>query len=446
MAHRPPAPSLSAYGEACLTTSPVNRMMAEFAVDFRDDVDINLGVGYVNEATLPRDGVRQGLDAVLQDPDHYRAALNYGGPTGSRNLLDSLRRWYLRHGPAGVDEGLLDTRHLLIGPNGATSLLESFSLLLELGIVFVADPLYYIYCDVLQRAGFELIAIPEDDEGLSAEGLRRAIDELGERAREIRFVYVVTVHNPTGTVMTNRRRTQIVDIVSDLSRRLDRQIPLLSDRAYEDLIHDDSLERPRSMMADDEIGIVYEIGTVSKTMAPALRIGFVIAPPGPLIGALAQRTSDAGFSAPLINQEISSWLLDHLIDEQVQSVNDGYRHKARCVGQWLHDRLGPHLQAVTGGQAGFYYYLTFAETTTTIGSAFSRYLSRTTGQVEIDGPLHQRHPRVVYIPGEFCVHPHGQLAEVGQRQLRLSYGFEELGQLDAAIDYMAEACAWSPSL
>ena len=101
MAHRPPAPSLSAYGEACLTTSPVNRMMAEFAVDFRDDVDINLGVGYVNEATLPRDGVRQGLDAVLQDPDHYRAALNYGGPTGSRNLLDSLRRWYLRHGTAG---------------------------------------------------------------------------------------------------------------------------------------------------------------------------------------------------------------------------------------------------------------------------------------------------------------------------------------------------------
>ena len=82
----------------------------------------------------------------------------------------------------------------------------------------------------------------------------------------------------------------------------------------------------------------------------------------------------------------------------------------------------------------------------TIGSAFSRYLSRTTGQVEIDGPLHQRHPRVVYIPGEFCVHPHGQLAEVGQRQLRLSYGFEELGQLDAAIGFMAEACAWSPSL
>ena len=50
-------------------------------------------------------------------------------------------------------------------------------------------------------------------------------------------------------------------------------------------------------------------------------------------------------------------------------------------------------------------------------------------------------PRVIYIPGEFCVHATGQLASVGKRQLRLSYGFEELEQISAAIHYMAEACA-----
>ena len=218
-------PALSSYGEACLTTSPVNRMMAEYAVDFRDGVDIKLGVGYVNEATLPREGIRQGLDAVLANPDRYRAALNYGGPTGSTNLTDSFRQWYLQHGPDGVDAALLDERHLLIGPNGATSLLESLALLLQRGIVIVTDPLYYIYCDVLQRAGFELLAIPEDAEGLSADGLQQAIEGLGDRASEISFVYVVTVHNPTGTVMSNRRRREIVDIVSDLSNRLDRRIP-----------------------------------------------------------------------------------------------------------------------------------------------------------------------------------------------------------------------------
>jgi hypothetical protein len=72
-----------------------------------------------------------------------------------------------------------------------------------------------------------------------------------------------------------------------------------------------------------------------------------------------------------------------------------------------------------------------------------RYLSRTTGDEQIDGPAGARRPRVAYIPGEFCVHPRGEMVEPGRRQLRLSYGFEELPTIEQAIGLMKEAASYA---
>jgi len=418
-------------------------MMSEFAGDFRDGVDINLGVGYVNEDTIPVAYLAEAMEAVAGDAVKYRQAFNYGSPAGSANLIASIRRFLVEMRIGGLDQAAIEGKLLAIGACGATSLLDGLADVIEPGIVVTSDPMYYIYSDALERKGFELLAVPEDAEGINLEALDRKLRALGAAAQRISFFYTVTVNNPSCTILSNARRRALLQVASALSRQQGHLIPIVFDLAYELLLPDPRAEPFVSVLPEDELGIAYEIGTLSKVLAPALRIGYVLGPDGPLMRALVQRTSDHGFSAPLFVQEMSGYLLDRRIGEQLRAVNAGYREKAVAVREGIERDLGPFLEECRGGSAGFYYYLTFRDIETHPNSALFRFLTRTTGDPAIDGPEGARLPRVMYIPGEYCVHPAGDLAAVGKRQLRLSYGFEDVPQILRALVLMRQAAVFA---
>jgi DNA-binding transcriptional MocR family regulator len=429
---------LSSYGQASTHPSPVSRLLAEFAHDFRDGVDVNLGVGYVNEETIPVPEFLEALQAVGRDGAKYRQAFNYGSPVGSKNLIESIRRFLTTMKIGQLDEATIASKRLAIGACGATSILDGLAQVLAPGIVVTSDPTYYIYADVLERKGFEILPVPEDAEGMDVKLLERKLRAMGSAAEQISFFYVVTVNNPSGTILSNRRRRELFEVVARESRRQKRLIPIFYDLAYELLLHDPEAEPFASALPYDDLGIVYEIATLSKILAPGLRIGYLLGPNSPFMHAMIEKTSDSGFSAPLFVQEMASYLLDNCMQEQLRAVNAAYREKALAVKAGIQRSLGPFLQEQRGGSAGFYYYLTFRDIETHPTSPLFRFLTRTTGDAAVDGSKENRLPRVIYIPGEYCVHRRGDLAEVGKRQLRVSYGFEDAPQILRALELMRE--------
>jgi hypothetical protein len=232
-------------------------MMADFAHDFRDGVDINLGVGYVNEKTIPVSCLVEAMQAVAGDGARYRQAFNYGNPAGSANLIASLSRFL---------GGTLSEKRLAIGACGATSILDALAEVMEPGIVVTSDPMYYIYSDALERKGFEVLAVPEDGEGIDLAALGRKLRERGVDPGRIAFFYVVTVNNPSCTILSNARRRALFEVAAGLSRQQDRSIPIFYDLAYELLLHDPAVEPFVSVMPADNLGIVYEVGTLSKVL------------------------------------------------------------------------------------------------------------------------------------------------------------------------------------
>ena len=86
-----------------------------------------------------------------------------------------------------------------------------------------------------------------------------------------KYIYTIpTVQNPTGTIMPEARRAELLQLSQQYG------VPIFEDDCYADLIWDG--ERPPALYAMSKTGNVIHIGSFSKSIAPALRVGFIVAP------------------------------------------------------------------------------------------------------------------------------------------------------------------------
>jgi GntR family transcriptional regulator / MocR family aminotransferase len=193
---------------------------------------------------------------------HGAELLGYGDPRGHLRLRTAL------------SEMLSTTRDIPVGPEdvvvtrGSQMALDLVArALLRPGDVVAVEALgNRVAWKALQLAGAELLPVPVDGAGLDV----AALAQLAEH-RPIRAIYVTPHHQfPTTAVMPATRRMQLLQLARS------RRIAIIED----DYDHDFHYEgRPvLPLAARDEGGVVVYVGTLSKVLAPGLRMGYLLAP------------------------------------------------------------------------------------------------------------------------------------------------------------------------
>ena len=164
------------------------------------------------------------------------------------------------------------------------------------------NPCYNLAREVFAAAGAEAVSLPVDREGMQTEHLGPA-----------RLAYVTPSHQfPLGSVMSATRRLEL------LAWARTHGAWVIEDDYDSEYRFDIGPVPPLQALSDSE-NVIY-LGTVSKTLSPALRLGYLVVPTG-LRGTFAMAKRLADRHAPGLEQEALTELIDSgLYERHVRRV------------------------------------------------------------------------------------------------------------------------------
>lgn len=268
-----------------------------------DDRLVRLGTGELDPRLFPQDAFRQ----TMRDVADTITSLGYVEPLGMPTLRQALADYARKRGLIVAPSSILITSGALQGLQ-----LISAGLLRGGATVYVEDPTYVKSLQVFQSAHLRLCGLPMDDQGLSLEALEKHLRQSSDRGNSVLYT-IPTNHNPTGRTLSRRRRIQLLE----LCNRYD--LPIIEDGAYEELTFDGT--PPPSLKSLDPGGRVLYLGSVSKSLAPGLRIGWMIAPE-PVVQRLGDVKMQIDYGASSLSQQV---LARFLTSGRYEQYLDGLR-------------------------------------------------------------------------------------------------------------------------
>ena len=162
------------------------------------------------------------------------------------------------------------------------------------------------------------------------DALANALEDLKQKGKRPKYIYTIpTVQNPTATILPIERRQEMLRLSQEYG------VPIFEDDCYADLVW--SGQRPPAIYAMSDHGGVVYIGSFSKSIAPALRVGYIVAPWEIMKHTLSLKT-DGGSGA--LEQMVLAEFCSRNFGKHVPELRRGLRAKLETLMESLREHFG----------------------------------------------------------------------------------------------------------
>ncbi|MGV0813496.1 PLP-dependent aminotransferase family protein [Mycolicibacterium boenickei] len=297
------------------------------------DPAVPLGGGLPDAALFPRtEWLRHYRNALTAAPN---AQLGYPGPLGTRALREALTEYL------GRVRGVATTPDQMIVTSGLTQGITLLARALRArgcDAIAVEDPCFGFHRDAIARVGLRVMPVPVDENGLDVTRLA----ELGVGA-----VLVAPAHSyPTGVVLDADRRAALIAWARG------RDALIVEDDYDAEFRYDRSPIGALQGLAPDHVAYA---GCVSKTLTPALRLGWIALPPWLVEPMAAEKLYDDMGNSALEQLALSRFIGTGGLTRHLRRVRPVYRQRRDAMLAAISTSM-PQAQP-TGAAAGLHVYL-----------------------------------------------------------------------------------------
>jgi 2-aminoadipate transaminase len=299
----------------------------------------NFTGGHNDPEAFPLDGIVDAANSVLRREGRTLAIYGFAtsGPQGYLPLREFLVR------KLAQDAGIVCTTDDILLTSGSLQALDLVNnvFLAPGDTVIVERDCYQGTLTRYARHKVNAVGIPLDRDGMRMDALAAALDDLKRRNVRPRFIYTIpTIQNPTGTIMPEARRAELLRLAQA------HGVPIFEDDCYCDLVSDG--RRPPALYAMTRHGGVVHIGSFSKSIGPALRVGYIVAP-WQLLSRILPLKTDAGSGA--IEQMVLAEYCRPHFDRHMAELKRALRGKLDTLTSALNEQFGTaaEFEAPRGG-------------------------------------------------------------------------------------------------